>query len=179
MHQRFAQNDWEGGLLAGIDAVSKYFDMVYFDKGYTLAYWKFMVCSAFALALGLAFILFGQVKNQSKEGLDKVDAKWAKYGCGCYVIAALVSAVGIYMMADFERFWDPDAEDATLSLIPLYAGFLCLCGVPMCCPLACGTVLRDGPLNNCSVLPQLKSVARKCSSAGGNGGLGRYCLVMS
>eukprot|EP00928_Gymnodinium_smaydae_P073910 TRINITY_DN5700_c0_g2_i5.p1 TRINITY_DN5700_c0_g2~~TRINITY_DN5700_c0_g2_i5.p1 ORF type:complete len:423 (-),score=70.97 TRINITY_DN5700_c0_g2_i5:445-1647(-) len=65
MRKRFASNDWEGGLLAAADALQRYFNAVYFDKGYTKMYWRFMLCAAWALAIGLALAFFGHVKNQA------------------------------------------------------------------------------------------------------------------
>lgn len=157
MDEHFKHSDWEGGIIAGIDAFQKYFDSVYFNKGYSSRYWWITIGSGLPLAVGLAAIVFGQSRNERMNPaiLSRGDACCGLFGCCCYLVSALLSTAGVYVMKNWELFWDPGASGAEvydLMSLPLYAGLLSLVGVPCCCPLSFGSIIRDSRLNKCNLM---------------------------
>mmetsp|Transcript_82906 Transcript_82906/g.146503 ORF Transcript_82906/g.146503 Transcript_82906/m.146503 type:complete len:97 (+) Transcript_82906:3-293(+) len=58
-------------------------------------------------------------------------------------------------MKNWELFWDPGAsgsEVSDLTSLPFYAVMLSVIGVPFCCPLSFGSIIRDSRLNRCSIM---------------------------
>jgi hypothetical protein len=148
VNQHIEKGDWEGGIHAAIMVLNKYFARVYHNEGYTRMYWVFMYVVSASLAIAAAVSIFGHTYNAAKaHRLENRDACWGVVGCLLYGLAAFISILGVHTMTFDEEYWNPSAEDSCLSFMPLIALGLCLCSIPVCCPLSFGRGIRDSGLN--------------------------------
>lgn len=116
-----------------------------------------MIIATFFLTLGVASVIYGDMSNRRvpRASLDREwlgSSFWGVIGVSCYVVAAVVSSVGVFVMTSYGVDWNPDAGNGSiLSFTPICAGALIIFAVPLCCAMSFGPHLRDSFVHDWSL----------------------------